>query len=175
MKKLLFIVLIMIIFQESKSQDLSHSVYAGWAIGTNVGGAIGIGAEYMILKYLSCSFAIGSIHPVLQKEVKESKFDFDVGLKVYPIKYLFLGLNYGLINYKYSEFRYADGSRNVYYKETRGFSFTIGGRTPEYKNLYLSTFIGITSNKEANCSDADGFLGDPVCVPRLGILLGYCF
>jgi len=175
MKKLFLIVLIMILFKESKSQDLSHSVYIGWAMGTNVGGAIGIGAEYMILKDLSCSFAIGSVHPIIKGETDKSKFDFDIGFKFYPIKYLYLGLNYGLIGGEYSEYGYSDGSKSVYYKKTRGFSFTIGGRTPEYKKFYISAFLGFTSDKKSNYMGSEDFLGGPTFIPRMGILLGYCF
>lgn len=172
MKKLVFIILIALLSNVSNAQDLSHSVYVGTATGTNVGGAVGIGTEIILNKHLSGCFAIGSVHPILKEKVDKSKFDFDIGLKLYPIKYFYLGLNYGFIDGVYSEFGYADGSSNFYYKETRGFSFTIGGRTPEYNKFYLSAFLGITSNNNANCYDG---IGGKIYTPRIGIIIGYCF
>ncbi|MCK5075213.1 MAG: hypothetical protein KAR38_02505, partial [Calditrichia bacterium] len=115
MKKIIFITLIALLSNVLKSQDLSHSVYIGAAIGTNVGGAYGIGAELMFSKHVSGSFAVGSIHPIFKEKVNESKFDFDIGLKLYPIKYFYLGLNYGFIAYEYSDWGYADGSSNINY------------------------------------------------------------
>jgi len=112
----------------------------------------------------------------LKGNVKSSKmFDFDIGLKVYPIKYLFLGLNYGLINYVYQEWGYSSGRFETSYEDIRGFSYTVGLRSGEYKNFHLSAFIGTTSVKEANC--AEPFGDDPgdakFCAPHVGVLLGY--
>lgn len=167
------IIIIFILYANLPAQELSHSFYFGFANGTNVGGAFGVGTELFINKYISGSFSIGSIHPIFKEKVTESKFDFDIGLKLYPIKYLYFGINYGFLDYNYSEFGYSDGSHEIDYKETRGFSYTIGGRTSTYKNFYLSGFLGITNNESLN----HGFriIEDETVTPRMGILLGYCF
>jgi len=166
-----------------KPDRLNHSVYLGWATGTNVGGSVGLGVEYALNKYFTANVAIGSIHLDIQNanlrgKVSSSKmFDFDLGLKLYPIKYLFLGLNYGLINYVYQEWGYSNGQLATDYKDIRGFSYTVGLRSGDYKNLHLSAFIGTTSVKEANCAEPFGDEpGDAkFCYPHVGMLLGYTF
>jgi hypothetical protein len=166
-----FISIILLLTSITAAQNLSNSVYIGAAFGTNVGGSVGVGVELMLNKYISASFAVGSIHLNLEEDVDQSKFDFDIGMKFYPIRYLYFGINYGLIDYVYSAFGDGNGADDVYYKETRGFSFTIGGRTPNYQNFYLSGFIGLTDDDEAN----HGFrvLEDDSLTPRIGLLLGY--
>jgi len=153
------------------AQNLSNSIFIGLANGTNVGGTMGVGVEVAITEYLSVSFSIGSIHMSLEEKIDKSKFDFDTGLKLYPIKYLYFGINYGMIDYQYSEYVYANGNIEVNFKKDRGFSFTIGGKTPEYNNFYLSAFIGITNNKNANHGLRG--LSDDTFTPRIGMLLGY--
>ena len=155
------------------AQELSNSVYFGAANGTNIGGSIGLGTEFFINEYFSGSIALGSIHFTLKEDVDKSKFDFDIGLKFYPYKYFFIGINYGFIDYEYSAYGYADGSEDVSFSETRAFSFIIGARSPNFKNMYLSSFIGITSDNDANHSLK--ISGDELITPRLGILIGYCF
>jgi hypothetical protein len=173
MKVNLAIIVLFLIANIINAQDsLSSSIYIGTATGTNVGGAVGIGVEIMLNKYFSGNLAIGSVHPILKEEVDKSKFDFDIGIKFYPIKYFFIGINYGLIDGIYSETAYSNGTTNTYYKETRGFSFSIGGKTPGYKKFYLSGFIGITDSEEAN--HGLRIIEDNSITPRLGILLGYC-
>lgn len=171
-RKFSLLVAIITMVNLSTAQKLPHSVYIGVATGTNVGGAYGIGTEIFVNKYTSGSFAIGSVHPILKEDVDKSKFDFDIGLKIYPFKYLYFGINYGLIDYEYSDFGYAYGSSEVYYKETRGYSFSVGGRTPSFKNFYLSGFIGITDNEEAN--HGLRIIENNIITPRLGFMLGYC-
>jgi len=172
MRKFSFLIAIITMVSLSSAQNLTHSFYIGAANGTNVGGAVGVGVELFINRYISGSFAIGSIHPIFKEKVNKSKFDLDIGLKLYLIKYLYFGINYGLIDYEYSDYGYADGSNDVSYKKTRGFSFTIGGRTPSFKNFYLSGFLGMTDNDKVN--HGLRIISDNTLIPRFGIILGYC-
>jgi len=162
-----------------ETKNIAPSIYFGFGNGTNIGGVIGIGTEVKFLKYFSANIAVGSIHPIFDRDVDKSKFDFDIGVKFYPFNYFFIGVNYGFIEYEY--IRKSDETGLIFdedtesYEETRGVSLTLGFRTPSYNNLYLSGYFGTTTDSDANCSDADGFLDESICMPRMGIMLGYEF
>ncbi|HQO10309.1 MAG TPA: hypothetical protein PLK90_09680 [Clostridiales bacterium] len=180
MTRLLFITFIFVIGTSAIPIELSNfqsSVYLGIANGTNTGGAIGIGTEVKIKNNFSFNIALGSLHTVLEQEVSKSKFDFDLGIKYYPIQYIYFGLNYGFIDYEYirliDETGFVSNDDETSFTKTRGFSFTVGTRTPSFNNFYLSGYVGITSNEEVNRSDADGFLDDKIGMPRMGVMLGY--
>ncbi len=168
--KYIFIFIIAIVTSIS-AQDLSSSVYIGVADGTNVGGLFGVGTELFLNEHFSANLAVGSIHTMLEKDVDESKFDFDIGIKYYLLKYFFFGINYGFLDFHYSEI----GSYKGYiisFEKIRGFSFTMGARTPNYKSFYLSAFVGITGIEEVNYYS---IFEKKSFAPRIGILLGYCF
>lgn len=174
------IICALLLSADIQAQNLEPSIYIGMGTGTNIGGAVGIGTEIKLYKYLSVNLAVGSLHTVLDVETKFSKFDYDIGMKVYPVKYVFLGVNYGLIDYIYDVRIYYTSSYLSeilpaidHQEKVRGFSFTVGLRTPEFKHFYLSGFIGTTNKEEANSTDADGFLDEPVWMPRIGVLFGY--
>lgn len=163
--------------EKPQANIFKPSVYIGTGLGTNLGGAIGIGCELQVKNMVSVSAAVGSIHTVLEQESEFSKFDFDVGGKLYLMKYVYCGVNYGMIDYYILHIHGRDPITGEYLsvdeqRKIRGISFTIGVRTPEYKKFYLSGYFGTTNKKEANCSDANGLIGE-ICIPRIGLMLGY--
>lgn len=180
MKRIMLILLIIStsIFSQVSSK-IEPSIYVGLGLGTNIGGAIGVGTEVKFLKYFSANIALGSIHLIFEKEVETSKFDFDLGIKYYPFKYFFVGVNYGFIDYEYIRIHDETGlifnEDTEIYNETRGISLTLGFRTADFNNLYLSGYLGTTTDPDVNCSDANGFLDGSICMPRIGIMLGYEF
>ncbi len=170
MKKV-FMLLIVFLATITSAQNLSNSIYLGLGNGPNVGGLLGIGAEIMFNDHWTGTFAIGSIHSLTDEDFEESKFDFDIGLKMYPLEYLYVGINYGYIDYEVTEKLRSDGFRVRKLEKKRGVSFLIGGRTPRFSNFYLSAYLGITGVGEANHFDV---MGDSGFYPRIGIVLGYC-
>jgi len=127
MKKL-FLSMIFALSMTVSAQNLSNSIFIGLANGTNVGGTMGVGVEVAITEYLSVSFSIGSIHMSLEEKIDKSKFDFDTGLKLYPIKYLYFGINYGMIDYQYSEYVYANGTLRLTLKRREDFLLPLGAK-----------------------------------------------
>lgn len=85
---------------DSQALTIEPTVYVGMGTGTNIGGAVGIGSEVIFYDKLSFNAAVGSLHTEVDIETEFSKFDFDVGIKFYPVKYLYVGVNYGLIAYE---------------------------------------------------------------------------
>lgn len=155
---------------EAKAQ-IKPSVYAGWGNYTNLGGTVGIGTEIRY-KSFSANAAIGStFYNGAFKDVEtigdNPYLGFDVGLKCYFIKGFFGGVNYGLLG----RYRIAETQKRVKLENFYSFSFTLGYKWHFYKGLYGMTYLGTTSNKDANnwLGDFDGF------EPRLGLTLGYEF
>ena len=170
--KLNTLIIVIFISLNLSAQELPRSIYVGIGNGTNIGGYFGLGIEFFASKYFSGNLAVGSIHFMLNDEIDESKFDYDLGIKFYPIKYIFIGINYGLIDYKY----YPGGSYwNTYssFKDIRGFSYTLGLRSPTINKVYLSIFFGITS--EGNENQTLKIIGGDSFAPRIGIMMGHSF
>ena len=160
--KHIIIMTVLLCLQVAAFAQITTSVYTGVGTGTNLGGNIGVGSEIRY-KIVSVNAAVcpawkssKSHHPD-----SESLFGWDVGLKVYPIKGWFLGVNYGVI----SEGSYKDIStgQSVFSKQW-GFSFTTGYRWCFYKGLYGMGFAGLTDKKGIN-----------TFFPRLGFVLGWDF
>lgn len=144
-----------------------HSIYLGTGTGTHIGGVIGVGFDYAFNSYFSGNVALGSIHPMLKEKVNRSKLDFDIGLKVFINAHVYFGVNYGFINYKFAQY-----NNTVSYKEIRGFSYTFGLKSPEFRRYYLGAFVGVTNNKEANIAKV---FNKEYFMPRYGLVLGYTF
>lgn len=149
--------------------QITPSIYTGIGMGTNLGGAVGIGTEIRY-KIVSFNCAIGSwVDEFPSHTGAQSRFDYDLGLKLYPKYGVFLGTNYGLIG----EALYTKhGQDEMHFEKTHGFSFTIGYRRNIYKNIFGLTYLGLTSNKKENTYV---FFDDKSFIPRLGIILGYDF
>ena len=142
--------------------QITPSVYVGLGTGTNLGGNIGVGSEIRY-KMVSVNAAVCPAWKLSKNHHpdSESPFGWDVGLKVYPIKGWFLGVNYGVI----SEGSYKDIStgESVFSKQW-GFSFITGYRWRFYKGLYGMGFAGLTDKKGINSF-----------FPRFGFILGWDF
>ena len=161
--------ILLIGLQMNAFSQITPSIYAGLGRGTNLGGVVGIGTEIRY-KIVSFNCAIGSwIDEFPSHTGAQSRFDYDLGIKLYSKYGIFLGTNYGIIG----EALYAKESQDImYFEKTHGFSFTIGYRRNIHKNVFGMAYIGLTSNKEENTltiSDNKSF------IPRLGIILGYDF
>ena len=164
------ITLILLIgLQLNALSQIKPSIYTGIGMGTNLGGTVGIGTEIRY-KIVSFNCAIGSwIDELPSHSGAQSRFDYDLGLKLYSKYGLFLGTNYGIIG----EALYTkDGQDIMHFEKTHGFSFTIGYRRNIFKNVYGLAYIGLTSNKKENTL---AVFDDKSFMPRLGILLGYDF
>lgn len=168
MKKICSIIILLVIQINSFSQ-VEPSVYAGMGLGTNLGGMFGVGTE---IKYKIVSFnaAVGTWTDEFPEHTgAKSRFDYDVGLKLYSEVGLYAGLNYGIIG---AALYTKTGQDLLHYEKTHGFSFTIGYKRNIYKNTFASFYLGLTSNQAENhisVFDNSSFL------PRIGILLGYDF
>lgn len=167
-KKYLFFFLLVSLSSLTYSQ-LKPSVYAGIGLGTNLGGTVGIGSEIKY-KFISFNAAVGSwLGEFPEHTGDKSRLDYDFGIKVYPYKGLFLGVNYGLLG---SALYSKQNQSLLHFEKTRGFSFTLGYKQSVYKNTFIMAYFGTTTNKmenTLNLGDNSGFL------PRLGIILGYDF
>jgi len=142
---------------------LAPSIYIGTGLGTNLGGTVGVGVEIRIDTLFSFSAAGGKWRDL---------YGFDAGIKYYPCrKGLFLGLNYGVIEEAmWTEYLYGQPVTHV--EKNYGFSFTAGYRFAIVHGAYLSGFLGITADDEANTVrvfERSGF------IPRFGVMLGYEF
>jgi hypothetical protein len=170
----------------ASAQPVSPSLYTGFGLGTNLGGLVGVGTEVQVGDYLSASVAVGTWPEAMRTEDLRgpSPFDFDVGVKVYPFKtrnWVYAGLNYGVIEEEiistsapFPSPRSSTGSAPLLTEtnrltKTRGFSFSLGARTPSWNRLYASTFLGVTANGDVNTLsvfDTDAFF------PRFGLMIG---
>ena len=125
-KGLLFILLTIFTTHVSckGKSNIDYSLYSGFGLGTNLGGPFGVGAEAIYNKHYSANFALG--------------FDGygvgdDIGLKLYPIDYFYLEINYGIVDYSYTPGNYS---------VVDAVSLTMGLKTPSYKEkIYLSGYI----------------------------------
>ena len=159
--------ILLIGLQTNTFSQIIPSIYTGLGRGTNLGGAVGIGTEYRY-KIVSFNCAIGSwIGEFPSHTGAQSRFDYDLGLKLYSKYGLFLGTNYGIIG----EAIYTkEGQDLMHFEKTHGFSFTIGYRRNICKNVFGMAYLGLTSNKEENTLTV---FDDKSFIPRLGIILGY--
>jgi len=161
--------ILLIGLQMSTFSQITPSVYTGIGMGTNLGGAVGIGTEVRY-KFISANCAIGSwVKEFPPHTGAKSRFDYDLGLKLYSKYGLFLGVNYGLID----EALYTkDGQDLLHFEKTRGFSFTLGYRHNIFNNIFGLAYVGLTSDKRANTFS---LLNNKSFIPRLGIIFGYDF
>jgi hypothetical protein len=177
LKKIIFILMIssVVLFAQDSTQTparvKNNSIYIGASLFTNTGGIYGIGTELKVTDRVTTSFAIGIPPSGSELPERKSRSFYDVGIKYYLTKKVFFGLNFGLISTEYWALGYSDGIIIEEYKETRGFSFTIGYKIPVYhEKFYVSMFTGVTNKKEANVYR---FFDDKHFIPRLGLLIGY--
>ncbi len=168
MKRIAIIIMILG-FQVAAFAQITPSVYTGFGMCTNLGGSIGIGTE-MKYKFISVNAAVGSWAGKLPAHTGlQSPFGFDVGLKVYPIKGWFLGVNYGIMN----EALYTEhSSEGWHFQKDCGFSFTTGCRWSFYKGLYGLVYVGVTESKDVNSPNV---MGMQMFIPRFGFILGWDF
>ena len=147
--------------------QITPSVYAGVGNYTNLGGAVGIGTEVRY-KFFSANAAIGgrpySIFKDYETVGDNPYLGFDVGLKCYFYKGLFGGVNYGVIG----KYRKKESEEVFRIENCNGFSFTLGYKWNFYKSLYGMTYVGITTEKDAN-----RFFN--LVLPRFGFILGWDF
>lgn len=131
------------------AQAVVPSLYLGLGTGTNIGGTVGVGVEVRVARQLAASVALGVWPEALREEaLGGDAFDFDVGVKAYPTgRWLFAGINYGIIHAEVSTPR---AERFPVLRKRRGFTFSLGLRTPPLRGLYASGFVGVTSDAEAN-------------------------
>ena len=161
--------ILLIGLQMNTFSQITPSIYAGLGRGTNLGGTLGIGTE-LRYKMVSLNCAIGSwIDEFPSHTGAQSRFDYDLGLKIYSKYGLFLGTNYGIIG----EALYTkEGQDIMHFEKTHGFSFTLGYRRNIYKNVFGMVYIGLTSNKNENTFT---LFDDKTFFPRLGVIVGYDF
>jgi hypothetical protein len=161
--------ILLICLQFNTFSQITPSIYTGIGMGTNLGGAVGIGSEIRY-KIVSFNCAIGSwIDEFPSHTGAQSRFDYDLGLKLYSKYGLFLGTNYGIIG----EALYTkDGQDMMHFEKTHGFSFTLGYRRSIFNNIFGMAYIGLTSNKKENTL---AIFDDKSFIPRLGIIFGYDF
>lgn len=136
-------VYLLILFTCSVAQTdtLSKSLYFGWGLGPNIGGVVGIGFEKEIVKGFSLSVALGSIHPMIDEETTFSKFSYDFGVKYYAYKGLFLGANYGYVDYNINEL-FANGEKLSGVEEKLyGFTLSIGYKMSLSTKINLSIYL----------------------------------
>ncbi|MDX9696959.1 MAG: hypothetical protein RBT49_14305 [Bacteroidales bacterium] len=160
-----YVILFMLTTSYSENRiNLEPSVYLGIGNGTNLGGFYGLGSEVGVNKFLSFNGSFGIIPPINDESTTE--YGFDLGLKIYPIKYFFLGINYGTL----LGIDYFNGDKDEYvYENQQALSFTLGLKSPDFKNAFLSVFFGTTSKPELNN------YGPWVYDFRMGVILGYIF
>lgn len=170
LKRMFFALALVLLGCYGAKAQIIPSVYAGLGNYTNLGGTMGIGTE-MRYKNFSANAALGTAfyHGTFEnmEVVGNPWLGFDVGVKYYVFKGFFGGVNYGVLG----KYRFAETQERVRVKDLYGFSFTLGYKWHFYKGIYGMTYLGATSNKNANCllGDFGGF------EPRFGILLGYEF
>jgi hypothetical protein len=169
----LLIILFLTLVNANTIAQITPSVYTGIGTGTNLGGMVGIGGEIQY-KFFSLNAAVGI---ALDEQIPQSHtgdksiFDYDFGIKLHSKIGIFGGVNYGLIDAVLSTKR---GQDVLHLKKTHGFSYTVGYKHTIYKHIYGLTYLGLTSNKDANRMfppffDKRGFL------PRMGLIIGYEF
>ncbi|MBE2187293.1 MAG: hypothetical protein IAE99_11030 [Rhodothermales bacterium] len=151
------------------------ALYVGVALGTNVGGLVGVGVEAPLGDYMTGSVATGLVaNPwMLRRDnVKGIPLGLDAGVKVFPLGARrhgalnpFVGVNYGLVDAGYGVNE--SGSFGPL-KKDYAFSYTLGLRRSLGSHVEGSVFAGLTSDAEQNRLFNDFF-------PRLGVLVGYRF
>ena len=85
----------------AQNDNLKKSLYLGLGMGINIGGSFGIGFEHELKKKISLNFSIGSLPSgELAENSRYSNIGFDLGIKYYVLSNLFIGANYGLVDYR---------------------------------------------------------------------------
>lgn len=177
MKRIIFTIsLLLSLF--SQDSTLFKNVYIGFGlgIGTNLGGVIGFGFEKELYKNFSGNIAIGSLHPFLDQETTFSKFGYDIGLKFYVINELFLGANYGFVEYQTSKLIINGNTVSDFTEKMEGFSLNIGYKVKISSRFRLSFYLAKWINRK-NKSTGNSLTDDVVSkyddIPGFGFLLGY--
>lgn len=162
--------LMLLAFQAGAFSQIIPSVYTGIGNGTNLGGEFGLGVE-LRYKKLSLNAAVGRCQKVSPKEFIGivSPYGYDVGVKYYLYRGLFLGVDYGCLD---NAVHSIDDCYPERYEKTYGVSIAVGYKWSFYKNLYIQPFVGLGSN---NINYFVNFLHGKTTIPRLGILVGYSF
>lgn len=173
-KQVYFLILFTCFF--AQTDTLSKAIYVGVGVGTNIGGVVGIGFEKEIVKGLSLSIAIGSIHPMLEEKTKFSKFSYDFGIKYYVFKGLFLGANYGFVDYQISTLIIDNVILNDTEEKYNGFTVSLGCKFNVIKQLNLSIFIANWLDSEKKSTGrkmTDDIVKKYDSSIRFGLMLGY--
>ncbi len=167
MRKHQLIYILILFFINNSHAQFTPSLYAGWGLGTNIGGEMGIGCE-LRYRMVSANLAVGSwLGEFPEHTGAQSRFDYDGGIKLYAPIGVFVGLNYGIIG----ESLYTkDGQSILHFEKVHGFSYTLGYRHTIYKRIYGLGFFGFTSNKRENYLY---LFGKKDFIPRLGQVVGY--
>lgn len=170
----LFLCFVIVLFgvlsaRTAGAQTVSPSLYVGLGTGTNLGGTVGLGIELRMGRHLATSAAVGIWPEALgERDFAGRAFDFDVGVKVYPMsRWVFTGLNYGIIH---AEIRDSPSDGNAMLRKRRGLTISLGGRTPEFHRFYAAGYVGVTSDGKANhftVFDRRTFM------PHMGMMIGY--
>jgi hypothetical protein len=171
-----FCFLILFACSFAQSSTLAKSLYVGFGIGTNIGGVVGIGFEKEFVKKISWSIALGSIHPMLEENTSFSKFSYDLGLKFYAIDYLFIGMNYGFVDYQLSKLIIDDVVLNDVEEKYNGFTISAGYKMNISNSVYLSIYISnwLDSEKKTTGSKTtDNTVRKYDSSFRYGFLFGY--
>ena len=162
----------------AQKDSLKKSIYFGTGMMINTGGVVGIGFEKEFIKKISWSFALGSIHPMIDQETGFSKINFDIGIKYYATKLFFIGMNYGFLDYDINTLlidnEIITDNENKYY----GLSLSIGIKTTISDRITLSVYSAkvLNENKNKNSSGTE-FINSirKKYTPkfRFGLMLGY--
>ena len=163
-----FIIVIVLLFSVNVFSQIIPSIYTGLSTGTNLGGEAGIGAEFRY-KFISVNIAMGmGIESFPENTMNTGRFGVDAGIKLYVVKGLFVGFNYGSIS---SYVNQIDVDQ-YYFEKVYGFSYTLGYKQKILKKYFIQAFAGFSSDRDVNYVV---FIFDKVFVPRGGVLLGYKF
>lgn len=154
------------------------TIYIGLGSGTNIGGVVGVGIEHYVSEYLSFSGAIGTFN--IRSKPKDITFSdrlsYDLGAKVYPLRWFFIGANYGFLDFEYEKYTVYDGDEVTYsyrnFEKYFGFSFTFGFKVEFLDRISLSAYYGTTPYEERNCLGPK-FSDFKQCFPKVGVLLAY--
>ncbi len=167
-------ILFLFFFAHSVSySQVRHSLYIGTGFNTNLGGEIGIGTE-LHFKKVSFNLALGASLPkedLSSVTGEQSRFDYDIGLKLHLFHNFHFGLNYGLIAARlYTK----GGQEKLHFEKNHGFSYTVVYRQDFFKHFNWLIYFGITSKSEENYWQVFRINGSKkYFAPRLGFLLAY--
>ena len=103
-----------------------------------------------------------------ENTMNTDRLGVDAGIKLYVLKGLFVGFNYGSISSYVNQI----DTDQYYFEKVYGFSYTLGYKQKIFKNYFIQVFVGFSSDRDVNYKM---FFYNEVFVPRGGILIGYEF